>query len=142
MMGGGLFDMFSQFDDMFASHANAFGGLLPQLHSGGMPFTTSSLRSGGGGGGVFESVSTVTEIRNGQRVTKTVRRSQDANGVVREHVDEEVAEVPQRYQRLDHGPYHHHHGHDSIAAAGGRDQFHTTAHGVPQSRSRAAIPQF
>ncbi|CUG93712.1 DNA-J protein, putative [Bodo saltans] len=106
--GGGVFDMFSQFDDMFASHASMFGnrgGVFgAHQHPAGMSFMTSSSSSNrSGGGGVFESVSTVTEIRNGQRVTKTVRRSQDANGVVREHVDEEVADVaPSIHQQQYH----------------------------------------
>ena len=80
---------------------------------------------GGGGGAVMHSVSTVTEIRNGQRVTKTVRRTQNGDGVVTEDVDEEVAML--------RGRHHHHQPLPPLPAAG------PTRGGGGQQQSRDAM---
>lgn len=89
-------DPFELFDQMFGEGLMAATAADGRRQGGGgtsmMSFSSFSSGGflGGVGGGRMQSVSTVTEIRNGQRVTRTVRRTQDEHGVVHEDEDEEV----------------------------------------------------
>ena len=79
-MGGGMFGMgpMDMGGGMFGD--DFFGGSM--MHP-----------MGRGGGGVSTSRSVTTVIQNGRRVTRTVTRKTDANGVVTEDVDEEIEDI-------------------------------------------------
>lgn len=114
MFGGGMFGggIFGGGPSAMLMH-DGFG-------SGGssMMFSSSSFGGGPGGG---QSVSQSTTIRNGRKVTKTVRRYQHPDGTVHEDVDEQIEELPshgaarplpstqQQYQHQQQQQSYHHH---------------------------------
>jgi curved DNA-binding protein CbpA len=72
-----------------------FGMVDPFSH-----FRGASLQGMSGGSNcLMQSVSTVTEVRNGQRITRTVRKTQNATGVVTEDVDEQIENLSQPHGR-------------------------------------------
>lgn len=76
---GGMMDMHQQM--MLGGFGGGMGG-------GFSASSTTFTSSGGRGGAVSTSTTTTTRIVNGQQVTRTVRRSTDANGHTTEDVQE------------------------------------------------------
>eukprot|EP00388_Colpodella_angusta_P015062 GDKJ01037414.1.p1 GENE.GDKJ01037414.1~~GDKJ01037414.1.p1 ORF type:complete len:210 (+),score=13.64 GDKJ01037414.1:2-631(+) len=82
-MGMGGMGMMGDMHQQMMMGGGGFGG--------GNGFSSSSVSyssSGGRGGTVSSSTSTTTRVVNGQQVTRTVRRSTDANGHTTEDVQE------------------------------------------------------
>ena len=75
-------------------------GSFTTMGGPGMMSFSSSSSSMGGNGGTSTSVSQQTQIVNGRRVTKTIRRTTHPDGTVQEEVDEEVADAPQGGQHI------------------------------------------
>ena len=74
---------------MMARHQQMMEGMGMGMGMGGSSVMSSSMRSGGGGGGFTStSTSSTTRIIDGQRVTRTVRRTTDAAGNTHEDVSE------------------------------------------------------
>lgn len=146
-------------------------GLGPSLFSGGRHSSLShpplgaaaprGLLLGGSGGHSsassffsngpvtrMQSVSTVTEIRNGQRVTKTIRRTQDERGIVTEDVDEEVERLPPATHPALHSSLHRSLPHHDASYGGSGHYGHSSDHhyvkanspGVPPAQRHAALP--
>lgn len=76
LFGGGFDDFFSGFGDMGMGGMGGMGGATYSS------FSSSSF----GGGGVSKSVSSTTQIVNGQRVTKTTTTIRHPDGRVETHV--------------------------------------------------------
>lgn len=109
-MGGPFGAMLS---DPFFSHGSLLGGGFPMTSflsssfpAGGVTSFSSSSFTSSGGGGRMQSVSTVTEIRDGRKVTKTVRKHMNEDGLVHEDVDEEVEDLRQQVRSLPQVPHH------------------------------------
>eukprot|EP01065_Artemidia_motanka_P013298 TRINITY_DN1733_c0_g1_i4.p1 TRINITY_DN1733_c0_g1~~TRINITY_DN1733_c0_g1_i4.p1 ORF type:complete len:324 (+),score=116.39 TRINITY_DN1733_c0_g1_i4:229-1200(+) len=108
---GGPGMMFGGFDDPFFGGTSGFGmspfggagmmsGMMSQMQQmgggGGMMMSGSSSFSSGGLGGVQQSVTQHTVIRDGRQVTRKVTRTTQPDGTVHEDVEESVDDLPQR----------------------------------------------
>jgi DnaJ family protein B protein 6 len=88
LFGGGLFGPGSLHHQMLMGHGMGMG-----LGDGSTVMMSSSSSFGGGGGSQGQSTSVSTVIRNGQKITRTVRKTFDAQGNVHEDVDERVEDL-------------------------------------------------
>ena len=78
---GGMMDMMSGFDDMFASMGGMGGGMQSHFHGGSGSFTSMTFSSSSGVG-TSEQVQEETVIRDGQRVTRRTRTVRHPDGRV------------------------------------------------------------
>ena len=124
MMGGGFMGGGSMFNDDFfggGGMMSGFGDMHQEMarHMKQASSMRGAAATGGSGGGgcVSTSQSVSTVIRNGRRVTRTVVRKTDANGVTTEDVDEEIEDMGGN-----HAPLRHHRQSSIRGGDGGKGQ--------------------